>query len=45
MAKSVKFGKKSKKGGGDTSFNFGANRLSKKDRKAYRKKAGHGGGS
>ncbi len=47
MAKSVRFsGKKAKpKKGGSTSFDFGANKMTKSEPKAYRTKTGHGGGS
>ncbi len=45
MAKPVRFsGKKAKpKKGGSTSFDFGANKMTKSEPKAYRKKTGHGG--
>ena len=46
MAKPVMFSTKKKpKKSGNTSFDFGFNTLSKSQKKAYRKKAGHGGGS
>jgi hypothetical protein len=46
MAKRVRFGKPKKKPGGDTSFDFGFNVLSKRQKRDFRKKSGgKGGGS